>query len=350
MSQSINCSSCGASNLLPKGKVSMFCDFCGTTIQNIVLDDKSDEKIYQEYFNKAIIEFRDNNYEKCIKTLNKIIAKQKDFKNAILYKLMCELNTNFNLINFLSKLQQYNITKIEEFAEDDLYTTLRNQILPKYYNLELKYDKTFCYFEKLIEFLNFQNDIFKLKVLGLIPQIYSWDNHKSYHKFYFHIDDKSEDWEGVGYRPQMIDEVKILMNLFYVNKVEISVVNLFIVEIKRLITNSTSYYFEEIQKNYLAFKANKEYPTIYHVNNLIKSYFEINDTQSLLKILEEFEKKININTNINELTKEINSLNNKVKLITEELSKLEEREYKLNWKLYLFLFVIIYLCYEWFKG
>ena len=33
MLESINCPSCGASNQLPDGKTSMFCAFCGGSIQ-----------------------------------------------------------------------------------------------------------------------------------------------------------------------------------------------------------------------------------------------------------------------------------------------------------------------------
>ena len=148
----------------------------------------------------------------------------------------------------------------------------------------------------------------------------------------------------------MIDEFQILMSLFYNNKVEIGVVNLFIIEIKKLLINTMTYYFEEIQKNYLDYKANKEGITIYHVNNPIKSYFEISDIKSLLIILNEFEKKMNIDANINEFIKETESIDKKVKLITEELNKPEEELTKLNWKWYLFGLIIIYICYEWFKN
>ena len=38
MPQTINCHSCGAANQLPEGKNSMFCAFCGNTIQNISIN------------------------------------------------------------------------------------------------------------------------------------------------------------------------------------------------------------------------------------------------------------------------------------------------------------------------
>lgn len=36
MTQTINCSSCGAANQLPEGKNSMFCAFCGTSNQIMI--------------------------------------------------------------------------------------------------------------------------------------------------------------------------------------------------------------------------------------------------------------------------------------------------------------------------
>jgi hypothetical protein len=52
MSQTINCSSCGAANQLPEGRTSMFCSFCGSSIQtpvkNNILDIESSIKVKPE--------------------------------------------------------------------------------------------------------------------------------------------------------------------------------------------------------------------------------------------------------------------------------------------------------------
>lgn len=52
MSKSINCTSCGAANQMPEGKDSMFCAFCGSSIQtpikNNILDIESSIKVKPE--------------------------------------------------------------------------------------------------------------------------------------------------------------------------------------------------------------------------------------------------------------------------------------------------------------
>jgi len=276
------CNNCGAENAIPNE--TNLCIYCGSQVSKVASIDK---EIIDSNLTLALIEFKDDKFDDCIKKLNKIISKDSQNKSALIYKSICILNLEFNIKDFLIRLKNSELTNIDDHIYNDLYCALKKLILPiekSYWN----YDNEITYFNELIFLLDNQKPTFKTKVLNLFIEVYSWEQHKEPHK----ILEEDGKWHyGLGYRPQMIMEVENMIVHFKNNEIEKDYIKKIINTIKELYLQTIKYYWVTTNQSLIDYKANmvpfKEDQLLYN----IELYKEIQNTDSLLDFINKCQLK-----------------------------------------------------------
>ena len=214
----VKCTSCGA---IAEPKESENCIFCGSSIQEVaqvkkIASAKSDLTLAQ-------IQFRDNDYDACIHTFN--------------------------------RLKKSGITKINEDIYEDLYIALKKEILPneRYYS-SCFFDPEFqITYDKLFDFLNYQNTDFKNKIVNVLIDVYSWNQNMT-------IDiietDTGDQWL-LGYRRNMLGEIKRLIIEFEKWDIDKALISRAIITIKELYSATINYYWKEAEQAYNDYIADK---------------------------------------------------------------------------------------------
>nr|WP_315142039.1 CFI-box-CTERM domain-containing protein [uncultured Flavobacterium sp.] len=120
----INCPSCGAANQLPESKTSMFCAFCGSSIQTIELDkEKKSESFIKskpEISSYGSLDLEERN----INSLLEIISW---FSNNELGKIK-NLNLKGNNISSLEGLDKFYLADSINFDENNFTNLSENDI------------------------------------------------------------------------------------------------------------------------------------------------------------------------------------------------------------------------------
>lgn len=279
-----------------------------------------------EDLNLILLKFRDDDFENCLKTLNRIIAKN-NIKTFHLYKAMCGLNLhNFNLQEFFEQVNNLSINHLESYEQYDLYYTLKKHIHPNNSFLGLTYESSFSYFKGLYKFLTSQTEEFKSSVLVLMTQIFCWENLK---------EPKKNDRDvkllaySVGYRPYMISDFEILLNLFYSNSIDENIIKLFIEEIKTLFINTLKHYQQETQNDFDVFLSGSDEIKEINVLYRISCFKYLNNFDKIITLLSHFEKKMDIDFKIDEFKKNINTVIDQ-NLIIEQRLKNKQKEIELK--------------------
>jgi hypothetical protein len=259
------------------------CKYCGSAIE---LSPKNKKAVKQNSdLSLALIEFRDNDFEKCISTLNKIISKDPENQTVLVYKHMCDFRLYDCDTNFFNKLNKSEITTINDEVYDDLYITFKRNILPNEqhsYNplLEITYDKLF-------KFLTYQNAIFKNKILNLIIEVYSWEQQQTSRKL---EKEDSNHW-GLGYRPYMLEDIKRLIFFFEKENINKENIKKIISTIQNLYIETIKYYWKETEQAFNNFNLNKEPSEFYKVEYKINLYQEIHDVSNLIELINQYQIK-----------------------------------------------------------
>ena len=276
----VKCTSCGA---IAEPKESENCIFCGSSIQEVaqvkkIASAKSDLTLAQ-------IQFRDNDYDACIHTLNKIISKDPENQNASVYKYMCKLDLYECENNFFNRLKKSGITKINEDIYEDLYIALKKEILPneRYYS-SCFFDPEFqITYDKLFDFLNYQNTDFKNKIVNVLIDVYSWNQNMT-------IDiietDTGDQWL-LGYRRNMLGEIKRLIIEFEKWDIDKALISRAIITIKELYSATINYYWKEAEQAYNDYIADKGPFNEYDLKDKINLYREMQDSANLFSFINE---------------------------------------------------------------
>jgi hypothetical protein len=132
MSEVIKCTSCGATNLLPEGKKSMFCSFCGTPIEpqkeSIVFvpsANPEDNPQIKNFLELAKNAEESNNFEEAIRYFNKTLEFNPKIAEAWFGKGYCSgwsgnlrtIKINEMVINFKKALECSSEGDLKEMTE-----------------------------------------------------------------------------------------------------------------------------------------------------------------------------------------------------------------------------------------
>jgi hypothetical protein len=265
----VKCLSCGA---IIESNETKNCLYCGSSIQEVTQIKKIGSK--NSDLTLAQIQFRDNDKEACIHTLNKILSKDPQNQSALVYKYMCKPDLYESNNNFFKQLKKSGIIKISEDIYEDLYIVLRKEILPdeRYYS-SVFFDPEFqILYDKLLEFLNYQNTDFKNKILNLLVEVYS-----------------TEYLAAKGYRHDMLSETKRLIIELEKWDIDKAIIKRAIITIKDLYSATINYYWKEAEQAHNEYIADKSPINEDNLKDKIKLYREIQDSTNILSFINKYQ-------------------------------------------------------------
>jgi hypothetical protein len=280
----VKCQSCGA---IAELKGNDNCIFCGALIQDVLqnktVNTKSDLTL-------AMVQYRDNDYEKCIRTLNKIISKDPENQTALVYKYLCKLDLyELNLFesedNLFNRLKNSGITKLREDVYEDLYITLKKKILTNEGSYNVFNPEFEIAYDKLFDFLNYQNTDFKNKIINILIDVYSWKQNQTSRK----IENESGYTYRLGYRPNMLGEISKLIIEFKKWDIDKALIRRAIMTIKELYSATINYYWKEAEQAYNDYIVDKKPLNEDNLEYKINLYREIQDSANLFSFINEYQ-------------------------------------------------------------
>lgn len=138
MPQTINCHSCGAANQLPEGKNSMFCAFCGNTIQNISINSNfrkpniSKSELSPSFIDNEVRGRKLAYIKRNIETINEVVELYSDSELS----QIIELDLSNNSITSLDGIERFCLSKLN--LSGNLITTIDK--LPEFQSIRQSYE------------------------------------------------------------------------------------------------------------------------------------------------------------------------------------------------------------------